>query len=56
MVAKKGVDGEKDVMKAYRAAREESENATDVAEADKVSSALVERVSNLNTNIMMITL
>lgn len=47
MVEKEGLDGEKKAMKAYRAAREESENATDVGEGDEVSSALVERASNL---------
>lgn len=56
MVEKEGMDGEKDVMKAYRAAREESENATDVSEANEVSSALIERVINLSPNILMITL
>lgn len=53
MVEKEGLDGEKEAMKAYRAAREESENATDVAEGDEVSSALIERASNLNPNILM---
>lgn len=56
MVEKEGMDGEKDIMKAYRAAREESENATDVSEANEVSSALIERVINLSPNILMITL
>ena len=47
MVEKEGTDGEKDVMKAYRAAaaaREESDNANEVAEGEEVSSALIERV------------
>lgn len=47
MVEKEGMDGEKDAMKAYIAAREESENDKEVAEGDEVSSALIERVSNL---------
>ncbi|KAF3451078.1 hypothetical protein FNV43_RR07167 [Rhamnella rubrinervis] len=51
MVEKEGVDGQKDVMQAYRAAREESENDTDVAEADEVSSALVERVDAMLQNL-----
>lgn len=45
MVEKEGTDGEKDVMKAYRAAaaaREESDNANEVAEGEEVSSALRE--------------
>lgn len=47
MVEKEGTDGEKDVMKAYRAAaaaREEGDNADEVAEGEEVSSALIERV------------
>ncbi|KAH7547629.1 hypothetical protein FEM48_Zijuj01G0330100 [Ziziphus jujuba var. spinosa] len=40
MVEKEGLDGEKEAMKAYRAAREESENATDVAEGDEVDAML----------------
>lgn len=50
MVGKEGTDGEKEVMKAYRAAREESDNSTVVSEEDEVSSALVERV-RLSTKI-----
>ena len=44
MVKKEGTDGEKDAFKAYKAAREEDEHATESGEGDKVSSALVERV------------
>ena len=50
MVDKEGMDGEKDAMKAYRAAREETENADEVAEGDEVSSALIDRVRNLTFN------
>lgn len=51
MVEKEGTDGEKDAMKAYIAAREESDHATEVAEADEVSSALVERVDAMLQNL-----
>lgn len=44
MVEKEGMDGEQDAIKAYRAAREESDHDTEEAEGDKVSSALIERV------------
>jgi hypothetical protein len=44
MVEKEGTDGEKDAIKAYRAAREEIDNADEVAEGDEVSSSLIERV------------
>ena len=45
MVEKEGTDGEAEALKAYKAAREESDNAAEVAIADKVSSALINRVS-----------
>ncbi|KAK7815075.1 hypothetical protein CFP56_002053 [Quercus suber] len=54
MVEKEGTDGEKDVMKAYRAAaaaREESDNADEVAEGEEVSSALIERVDAMLQNL-----
>lgn len=44
MVDKEGTGGEKDAMKAYRAAREETDNAAEEAEGDEASSALIERV------------
>lgn len=44
VVEKEGTDGEADALKAYRAAREESDNAAEVAVGDKVSSALIDRV------------
>ncbi|XP_057527863.1 uncharacterized protein LOC130806699 isoform X1 [Amaranthus tricolor] len=44
MVEKEGTDGEAEALKAYKAAREESDNAAEVAIADKVSSALINRV------------
>ncbi|KAM3750068.1 hypothetical protein ACB098_04G009600 [Castanea mollissima] len=54
MVEKEGTDGEKDVMKAYRAAaaaREENDNADEVAEGEEVSSALIERVDAMLQNL-----
>lgn len=45
MVEKEGTDGEAEALKAYKAAREESDHAAEVAIADKVSSALINRVS-----------
>ncbi|PON46709.1 Parvalbumin [Parasponia andersonii] len=51
MVDKEGMDGEKDAMKAYIAARVESENENEVADGDEVSSALVERVDAMLQNL-----
>ncbi|KAL9432055.1 hypothetical protein AB3S75_027130 [Citrus x aurantiifolia] len=51
MVEKEGTDGEKDAIKAYIAAREESDHATEVAEGDEVSSALVEKVDAMLQNL-----
>ena len=48
MVEKEGNDGVKEAVKAYRAAREETDRASDVDEQDKVSSALIERVLHSN--------
>jgi hypothetical protein len=44
MVDKEGTGGEKDAMKAYRAAREETDNTAEEAEGDEASAALIERV------------
>ncbi|KAG8380362.1 hypothetical protein BUALT_Bualt06G0007600 [Buddleja alternifolia] len=44
MVEKEAIDGEEEARKAYRAAREESDDADEKAEGDKVSSALINRV------------
>ena len=44
MVEKEGTDGEKDAMKAYRAARDKSDHDAEVAEGDEVSSAFVDKV------------
>ncbi|KAK7318762.1 hypothetical protein RJT34_03469 [Clitoria ternatea] len=51
MVEKEGLNGEKDAFKAYKAAREEHEDATESAEGDKVSSALIERVDAMLQNL-----
>lgn len=47
MLEKEGTDGEEEAKKAYRAAREESDHAAEVAAGDKVSSALVDRVRTI---------
>ncbi|KAK6930431.1 LETM1-like, ribosome-binding domain, partial [Dillenia turbinata] len=44
MVDQEGTDGEKEAMRAYRAAREEAEHAGEADVSDKVSSALIDRV------------
>ena len=45
MVDKEGTEGEEEAKKAYRAAREESDHAAETDISDKVSSALINRVS-----------
>ncbi|OVA11045.1 EF-hand domain [Macleaya cordata] len=44
VVEKEGTEGEEEAKKAYRAAREESDQAAEMAVGDKVSSALIDRV------------
>lgn len=44
VVEKEGTDGEEQAKKAYRAAREESDQAVEKAAGNKVSSALIDRV------------
>ncbi|CAN6468084.1 unnamed protein product [Victoria cruziana] len=44
MVQKEGEEGEAEAKKAYRAAREESDHAAEMAMGHKVSSALINRV------------
>ncbi|KAB5548520.1 hypothetical protein DKX38_011926 [Salix brachista] len=51
MVEKEGNDGVKEAVKAYRAAREETDRASDVDEQDEVSSALIERVDSMLHNL-----
>lgn len=50
MMEKEGTDGEKDAMKAYRAAHEETENSSD-EHVDEVSSALINRVDAMLQNL-----
>ncbi|CAL9245726.1 unnamed protein product [Arabidopsis halleri] len=51
MVERDDVDGEKAAMKAYKAAREDIDQADEVEEADEVSSALMEKVDGLIQNL-----
>ncbi|KAI5579119.1 hypothetical protein POPTR_008G078600v4 [Populus trichocarpa] len=44
MVDKEGTEGEEEAKKAYKAAREESDQAAETAISDKISSALINRV------------
>ncbi|XP_024987171.1 mitochondrial proton/calcium exchanger protein-like [Cynara cardunculus var. scolymus] len=48
---KEGTDGGKEAMKAYKAARKESENSADEPVADEVSSALINRVDAMLQNL-----
>ncbi|EHA8592579.1 putative mitochondrial proton/calcium exchanger protein [Cocos nucifera] len=47
MLEMEGTEGEEEAKKAYRAAREKSDHAAEVAAGDKVSSALIDRVDAL---------
>ncbi|KAK2990338.1 hypothetical protein RJ640_003610 [Escallonia rubra] len=51
IVGKEGPDGEEEALKAYKAAREESDPAANEAEGDEVSSALVDRVDAMLQNL-----
>ncbi|XP_022733535.1 LETM1 domain-containing protein LETM2, mitochondrial-like isoform X3 [Durio zibethinus] len=51
MVEKEGADGEKDAIKAYRAAREEIDHSSEVSESDEVSSVLIEKVDAMLQNL-----
>lgn len=44
MVDKDGTDGEVEAMKAYKAARDESEDGAEVPKSNMVSSALIDKV------------
>lgn len=46
MLEMEGTEGEEEAKKAYRAAREKSDHAAEVAAGNKVSSALIDRVRN----------
>ncbi|BFG40369.1 hypothetical protein CerSpe_266430 [Prunus speciosa] len=51
MVEKEGTDGEKDALKAYKAARDESDSTSVEAEGDEVSSALIDKVDAMLQNL-----
>ncbi|KAL6293355.1 hypothetical protein ACE6H2_001497 [Prunus campanulata] len=57
MVEKERTDGEKDALKAYKVAWDESDSTSVEAEGDEVSSALIDKVDamlqNLETEIVM---
>ncbi|KAE8694917.1 pentatricopeptide repeat-containing protein [Hibiscus syriacus] len=44
-------DGQKDAIKAYRAAREESDHSSEVSHGDEVSSALIDKVDAMLQNL-----
>ncbi|VVA22333.1 PREDICTED: LETM1 [Prunus dulcis] len=51
MVEKEGTDGEKDALRAYKAARDESDSTSVEAEGDEVSSALIDKVDAMLQNL-----
>ncbi|KAL4590954.1 hypothetical protein LXL04_003901 [Taraxacum kok-saghyz] len=51
MMEKEGIDTGKEATEAYKAARMESENSTDEAVAEEVSSALINRVDAMLQNL-----
>lgn len=51
IVEKEGTDGEKDALKAYKAARDESDSTSVEAEGDEVSSALIDKVDAMLQNL-----
>ncbi|XP_044466664.1 mitochondrial proton/calcium exchanger protein-like [Mangifera indica] len=51
MVDKEGTDSAKDAIKAYKAAREETDHSDEVAERDEVSSVLREKVDAMLQNL-----
>lgn len=53
MVDKEGTEGEEEAKKAYRAAREESDEGAETAVGNKVSSALINRVRKLLESFKM---
>ena len=44
MLEREGTEGEEEAKKAYKAAREESDDTAEVAAEEKVSSALIDKV------------
>ncbi|CAA0818430.1 LETM1-like protein [Striga hermonthica] len=51
IVDKDGTDGEVEAMKAYKAARDESEDGAEVSEHNVVSSALIDKVDAMLQNL-----
>ncbi|KAM7278802.1 hypothetical protein ACFE04_005936 [Oxalis oulophora] len=51
IVDKEGIDGEKDALKAYKAALTENDQTAEETESNEVSSALVERVDAMLQNL-----
>lgn len=49
-MVEESTDGEEAAKKAYKAAREESDNAAEMAAGNKVSSALINRVTIISLN------
>lgn len=45
MVQKEGIDGEEEARRAYKAAREDTDQAAELTLGRKVSSALINRVT-----------
>ena len=52
MLEKEGTEGEEEAKRAYMAAREESNDADEVAAEEEVSSALIEKVRNPFTHVI----
>ncbi|KAI0508167.1 hypothetical protein KFK09_014301 [Dendrobium nobile] len=53
MLEKEGTEGEEEAKKAYKAAREMSDHAAEIAAGDKVSSALIDRVDAMLQKLEM---
>ncbi|CAH9104543.1 unnamed protein product [Cuscuta europaea] len=51
VVNKEGTEGEEEIKKAYRAAREDIDDTTETAVDDKVSSALIDKVDAMLHNL-----
>lgn len=54
MVEKQGTEDEEEAREAYRAARKDSDNAVEMAVADKASSALIDRVSSRQKGLKLL--
>lgn len=53
MLEKEGTEGEEEAKKAYKAARERSDHAAEIAAGDKISSALIDRVDAMLQKLEM---